>query len=263
MSLGGGASSALDTAVGRSIAAGVTYAVAAGNEQRRTRATSRRRARRAAITVGATTLERRARVVLELRHVPGHLRAGLEHHLGLAHVRHRDEHDQRHVDGVAARRGRGRAVPRRPTRPPRPAQVAAALIGARRPPAWSRTPGSGSPNRLLFTGPASTPDPAAPSCAAQAFTGTFDRLAPVRRTPAGASFTAAAGAHKGCLTGPANADFDLYLERWNGSAWAWVARGIGQTSTETVTYSGSAGTYRWRVYSYSGAGAYTLEVTRP
>ena len=34
MSLGGGASPALDTAVRSSIAAGVTYAVAAGNEQR-------------------------------------------------------------------------------------------------------------------------------------------------------------------------------------------------------------------------------------
>ena len=79
----------------------------------------------------------------------------------------------------------------------------------------------------------------------------------------GQSLTVGAGVHKGCLTGPAGTDFDLYLERWNGSAWAWVARSIGQTSTETVTYTGSAGTYRWRVYSYSGAGAYTLEVTRP
>ena len=39
--------------------------------------------------------------------------------------------------------------------------------------------------------------------------------------------------------------------------------GIGQPSTETVTYNGSAGRSRWRVCSYSGAGAYTLEVTRP
>jgi len=54
MSLGGGASSALDTAVARSIAAGVTYAVAAGNEG--TNACTRSPARvAAAITVGATT----------------------------------------------------------------------------------------------------------------------------------------------------------------------------------------------------------------
>ena len=57
-------------------------------------------------------LERRACVVLELRPVPGHLRPGLEHHLRLAHVRKRHEHDQRDLDGLAARRGRGRAAPR-------------------------------------------------------------------------------------------------------------------------------------------------------
>ena len=122
-------------------------------------------------------------------------------------------------------------------------------------------PGSGSPNGLLFPGPASTPTPPT-SCAAQAYTGS---LTASRQSayPAGTSFTAPAGAHKGCLTGPAGADFDLYLERWNGVSWVWVARGIGETSTETVTYTGSAGTYRWRVYSYSGTGAYRLEVTRP
>jgi hypothetical protein len=65
------------------------------------------------------------------------------------------------------------------------------------------------------------------------------------------------------LTGPSGTDFDLYLERWNGSSWGWVARAIGTTSTESITYNGSAGTYRWRVYSYSGTGAYTLQVTSP
>ena len=54
---------------------------------------------------------RRARVVLELRHVRRHLRAGHQHHVVLEHERHRDEHDQRHVDGDAARGRRGRALP--------------------------------------------------------------------------------------------------------------------------------------------------------
>ena len=54
MSLGGGASSALDTAVGNAIAAGVTFAVAAGNEG--TNACNGSPARvAAAVTVGATT----------------------------------------------------------------------------------------------------------------------------------------------------------------------------------------------------------------
>ena len=81
--------------------------------------------------------------------------------------------------------------------------------------------------------------------------------------PGISGFAAAAGDHKGCLTGPTNADFDLYLERWNGVSWSWVARGIGWSATETVTYRGAAGTYRWRVHAYSGSGTYRLETTKP
>ena len=54
MSLGGGASSALDTAVANSIAAGVTYAIAAGNDNLNACNYSPARTA-AAITVGATT----------------------------------------------------------------------------------------------------------------------------------------------------------------------------------------------------------------
>ncbi|MER0243527.1 S8 family peptidase [Streptomyces sp. HSW2009] len=54
MSLGGGASTALDTAVRNSIRAGVTYAVAAGNDGRDARNTSPARVSEA-ITVGSTT----------------------------------------------------------------------------------------------------------------------------------------------------------------------------------------------------------------
>ncbi len=54
MSLGGGASSALDTAVANSIAAGVTYAIAAGNDNQNACNYSPARTA-AALTVGATT----------------------------------------------------------------------------------------------------------------------------------------------------------------------------------------------------------------
>ncbi|MBY8851499.1 S8 family peptidase, partial [Saccharothrix sp. MB29] len=54
MSLGGGVSSAIDTAVSRSISAGVTYAVAAGNSNANASSFSPARVA-AAITVGATT----------------------------------------------------------------------------------------------------------------------------------------------------------------------------------------------------------------
>ena len=71
------------------------------------------------------------------------------------------------------------------------------------------------------------------------------------------------GTHTGKLTGPSTADFDLYLQKWNGSSWAIVARGESSTSTENVSYSGTSGSYRWRVYSYSGSGSFTLCTTKP
>ena len=71
------------------------------------------------------------------------------------------------------------------------------------------------------------------------------------------------GTHTGKLTGPSGADFDLYLQKWNGSSWSTVARGESSTSTENVSYNGTAGYYMWRVYSYSGSGSYSLCITKP
>lgn len=70
------------------------------------------------------------------------------------------------------------------------------------------------------------------------------------------------GTHTGKLTGTAT-DLDLYLQKWNGSTWAQVASGTGSTSTENVTYSGTSGSYRWRIHAYSGSGTYNLCTTKP
>ncbi|GIH24383.1 serine protease [Acrocarpospora phusangensis] len=71
------------------------------------------------------------------------------------------------------------------------------------------------------------------------------------------------GTHRACLDGPNGTDFDLYLQRWNGSAWANVASGTSSGPDETVTYNGTAGYYRLRVHAYSGSGAYSVGSTRP
>jgi streptogrisin C len=71
------------------------------------------------------------------------------------------------------------------------------------------------------------------------------------------------GAHVGCLAGPSGSDFDLYLQKWNGSAWAVVAKGDSPAASETVDYNGTPGYYRYRVHAYSGSGSYTLGVTNP
>lgn len=70
--------------------------------------------------------------------------------------------------------------------------------------------------------------------------------------------TSVTGLHSGRLTGPSNADFDLYLYRRSGFFWSIVARSEGITSTENIDFNGSSGTYRWRVYSYSGSGQFKL-----
>jgi streptogrisin C len=71
------------------------------------------------------------------------------------------------------------------------------------------------------------------------------------------------GTHVGCLRGPGGSDFDLYLQKWNGSGWADVAEGITPTENEDVSYDGTAGYYRWVVHAYSGSGSYTLGISRP
>ncbi len=71
------------------------------------------------------------------------------------------------------------------------------------------------------------------------------------------------GTHSGELSGPGNADFDLYVEKWNGSSWQQKAKSESATSTESINYSGTSGFYRWRVYSYSGTGDYTLCLQAP
>jgi streptogrisin C len=77
--------------------------------------------------------------------------------------------------------------------------------------------------------------------------------------PGGGYYYRAAGSpHRGCLRGPAGANFNLQLQRWSGFSWSTVARAEGSTSAESLDYSGAAGYYRYRVVSASGAGAYTL-----
>ncbi|MDQ3281578.1 MAG: M4 family metallopeptidase [Acidobacteriota bacterium] len=101
--------------------------------------------------------------------------------------------------------------------------------------------------------------------AASSCTSTSGSLSGTGATWYSAQYTSSvSGSHTGKLTGPASgADFDLYLEKWNGSAWASVAAGESATASESVTYSGTSGSYRWRVYAYSGSGSFTLCTSHP
>jgi streptogrisin C len=76
-------------------------------------------------------------------------------------------------------------------------------------------------------------------------------------------FRARAGTHTACIAGPANTDFDVALQRWTGRLWQTVGDANNATSSDTLTFTGPAGTYRYQIRSQSGAGAYTMGVDIP
>ncbi|MBQ4834938.1 MULTISPECIES: M6 family metalloprotease domain-containing protein [Pseudoalteromonas] len=80
--------------------------------------------------------------------------------------------------------------------------------------------------------------------------------------PNGSWFQYAGGVIKLDLNGPSNADFDLKLERWQGGSWQRVAVSETPTSVESISYNATSGYYRIIVYSYEGAGDYTLVVNK-
>jgi serine protease len=104
----------------------------------------------------------------------------------------------------------------------------------------------------------------APCTGCQEYTGTLSGNGDSDIHPGGSwYYTGVAGTHRGWLQGPSSADFDLYLQKWNGWWWVTVARSESVTSTEQIAYSGTAGYYRWIAQSYSGSGSYTFWLQRP
>ncbi|MBL8264521.1 MAG: trypsin-like serine protease [Xanthomonadaceae bacterium] len=71
------------------------------------------------------------------------------------------------------------------------------------------------------------------------------------------------GTYQATLSGPSTADFDLYLFKWNGASWTQVAKSDGSTSSESISYNGTAGYYALQVRSYSGSGTYTARYLFP
>ncbi|ANC70624.1 S8 family peptidase [Deinococcus radiodurans] len=124
--------------------------------------------------------------------------------------------------------------------------------------------GTGSPNRLLYTGsgattPAPTPTPAPGTTTT--YSGSVSRGGSSYK-PGSSGFSYAGGTLSAQLSGPGGTDFDLYLQKYNGSTWADVAASEASGSSETISYNAGAGTYRWEVYAYSGSGSYSLTETK-
>jgi aqualysin 1 len=264
MSLGGGANTALDNAVNNSINDGVSYAVAAGNDS--TNACNSSPARvGAAITVGSSTSsDARSSfsnygTCLDL-FAPGSSITSTWHTSNTAtNTISGTSMASPHAAGVAALYLQGS-----PTASP--ATVRNAIVNSATTGVLSGI-GSGSPNRLLYSlfGTAPPPPPPPTGCSlAESYNGSLSATGDYDHHPNGTYFySGRSGTHRGCLRGPSGTDFDLYLYRWNGFNWAIVARGETSSSSEDITYNGTAGYYLWEVYSYSGSGSYNFGMTRP
>ncbi|MCP3141563.1 PKD domain-containing protein [Pyxidicoccus xibeiensis] len=102
-------------------------------------------------------------------------------------------------------------------------------------------------------------------CPGTLYTGTFSGATGQTQIHPGGTYyqSTTGGTHAACLTGPTGTDFDLYLDRWDGTTWVQVAASESASSVESISYPGTAAYYRFRVVNYAGVGAYNLTISRP
>lgn len=270
MSLGGGASTALDDAVRRSIAGGVTYAVAAGNSNYNACYYSPARVAEA-VTVGATTSsDARASYsnygsCLDLFAPGSGITSAWYTGASATNTISGTSMASPHVAGVAALYLQGNPGAS-------PAAVRDAIVNSATSGVVTGA-GSGSPNVLLYAplaadspdeGDGGTPEAPAPCSNCVTYAGELSGAGDYDYQPNGTYYySAVSGSHNGWLEGASGTDFDLHLYRWNGFWWSRVASSAGSTSTETISYSGRSGYYMWEIYAYSGSGSYTFRLQKP
>ena len=264
MSLGGSADTAMEAAVQNAIQDGITYAVAAGNSNADA-CTSSPANVAAAITVGATTsTDARASysnygTCLDLFAPGSSITSTWFTSDTAAAILSGTSMASPHVAGVAA-------LYLESHKTASPSDVQSALVGA----ATSNvvtSAGNGSPNRLLYsqlpTSPSPAPTPTSPCASYPTVRSGSLPAGGYAIEPDGNSYFSNAGTQKGCLDGPTGANFDLYLYRWNGSKWSVAASATTAGPDEMVSYTGSAGSYYWRIFARSGQGSYTVGLQHP
>ncbi|MDB4950421.1 MAG: Aqualysin 1 [Gemmatimonadetes bacterium] len=265
MSLGGSFSSTLDAAVRRAISSGVTFAVAAGNDNLDA-CTGSPNDVGEAITVGATTsTDARASYsnygpCVDVFAPGSSITSTWYTSTTATNTISGTSMASPHVAGVAALYLQGN-----PTASP--ATVASAIVSTATA-GKVTSAGTGSPNLLLYslltTGGGGGGGTGDPCTACTKYTGSLSGTGASAIQPGGTYYySSVSGSHKGWLQGPSGTDFDLYLYKWNGSAWVIVASSETATSVESISYSGTAGYYEWKISSYSGSGAYSFWLSHP
>ncbi|WP_329282624.1 S8 family peptidase [Streptomyces sp. NBC_00691] len=264
MSLGGGVDTALDTAVRNSIASGVTYAVAAGNDSANASNYSPARVTEA-ITVGSTTsTDARSSfsnygTVLDIFAPGSSITSSWNSSDSATNTISGTSMATPHVVGAAAVYLAGN-----PTATP--AQVSAALTAAATPNVVTN-PGSGSPNRLLYVGGGTTTPPTGPK-----FENTADfAIADNATVESPVTVSGVTGNAPAALQVPVNivhtyiGDLQVQLIAPDGSAYTLKAFGTGGSSdnintTYTVNASSEVANGTWKLRVTDNANADTGKI---
>ena len=259
MSLGGGASTALDNAVRNSIASGVTYVVAAGNSNADACTESPARVKQA-LTVGASTINDARASYSNIGSCVDVFAPGS----GITSTWNTSDTATNTLSGtsMASPHVAGIAALYLADHPNAlPAEVLAAITTAATPGVLTNI-GTGSSNLLAsnLLVPATT-------CPAgyQAYNGNLTVNGATQYQPDGTYYyTGTAGVHSGILNGAAGTDMDLYLYRWDSATgWNVVASSTSVSPQERIDFNATGGYFIWAVTSYRGTGAYDFCLQHP